>query len=88
VVLGHLAAGTKELKSDVMADRQCATAMYLIDMFALRVGNEKDTDNEAETVGCCSLKFEHITLREPDRVIFDFLGKDSIRFDNEFPVKR
>ncbi|KAK3695071.1 hypothetical protein B0T22DRAFT_368247 [Podospora appendiculata] len=79
---------TKELKSEVMADRQRATAMYLIDKFALRAGNEKDTDNEAETVGCCSLKFEHVTLREPNTVIFDFLGKDSIRFYNEFSVDR
>ncbi|KAK1752383.1 hypothetical protein QBC47DRAFT_305312 [Echria macrotheca] len=77
---------TRELKSDVMADRQRATAMYLIDRFALRAGNEKDTDNEAETVGCCSLKFEHITLQHPDTVIFDFLGKDSIRFYNEVKV--
>ncbi|KAK0731644.1 hypothetical protein B0H67DRAFT_81436 [Lasiosphaeris hirsuta] len=79
---------TKELRSEVMADRQRATAMYLIDKFALRAGNEKDTDNEAETVGCCSLKFEHVTLEDPDKVIFDFLGKDSIRFYNEFKVDR
>ncbi|KAK0617958.1 hypothetical protein B0T17DRAFT_591888 [Bombardia bombarda] len=79
---------TKELKSEVMADRQRATAMYLIDRFALRAGNEKDTDNEAETVGCCSLKFEHVTLQEPNTVIFDFLGKDSIRFYNEVTVER
>ena len=59
--------------------------MYLIDKFALRAGNEKN-DDEADTVGCCSLKFEHVTLRPPDTVIFDFLGKDSIRFYNEFPV--
>jgi len=79
---------TRDLKSDVMADRQRATAMYLIDEFALRAGNEKDTENEAETVGCCSLKYEHITLQEPDTVIFDFLGKDSIRFYNECKVDR
>lgn len=79
---------TKDLKSEVMADRQRATAMYLIDKFALRAGNEKDTENEAETVGCCSLKYEHVTLREPNTVIFDFLGKDSIRFYNEFTVDR
>jgi len=41
---------------------------------ALRAGNEKDTDEEADTVGCCSLRVEHITLREPNTVIFDFLG--------------
>lgn len=72
---------TKDLKSEVMADRQRATAMYLIDKLALRAGNEKDTENEADTVGCCSLKYEHITLQPPDQVTFDFLGKDSIRYN-------
>ncbi|KAI3323533.1 eukaryotic DNA topoisomerase I [Xylariaceae sp. AK1471] len=78
----------RDLKADSMADRQRATAVYLIDKFALRAGNEKDAENEAETVGCCSLKFEHITLREPNIVIFDFLGKDSIRFYDEVNVDR
>lgn len=75
----------KELKDELMANRQRATAMYLIDRFALRAGNEKG-DDEAETVGCCSLKFEHVTLRPPNTVIFDFLGKDSIRFYDEVEV--
>lgn len=75
----------KDLKSELMADRQKATAMYLIDQFALRAGNEKGED-EADTVGCCSLKYEHITLRAPATVVFDFLGKDSIRFHEEFEV--
>ncbi|KAF2482247.1 hypothetical protein BDY17DRAFT_310774 [Neohortaea acidophila] len=75
----------KELKSETMAERQRATAVYLIDQFALRAGNEKGED-EADTVGCCSLKMEHVTLRPPDTVIFDFLGKDSIRFYDEVQV--
>ncbi|KAL9612585.1 MAG: hypothetical protein Q9167_002836 [Letrouitia subvulpina] len=70
---------TLELKDEVMANRQRATAVYLIDKFALRAGNEKG-DDEADTVGCCSLKFEHVTLKPPNEIIFDFLGKDSIRF--------
>ncbi|KAI1815374.1 eukaryotic DNA topoisomerase I [Poronia punctata] len=78
----------RDLKAESMADRQRATAVYLIDKFALRAGNEKDAENEAETVGCCSLKYEHITLREPNIVIFDFLGKDSIRFYDEVNVDR
>jgi DNA topoisomerase-1 len=51
---------------------------------ALRVGNEKDED-EADTVGCCSLRVEHIKLYDKIESIgeniveFDFLGKDSIR---------
>ncbi|KAI0428787.1 eukaryotic DNA topoisomerase I [Xylaria sp. FL1042] len=77
-----------DLKAQSMADRQRATAVYLIDKFALRAGNEKDAENEAETVGCCSLKFEHVTLREPNIVIFDFLGKDSIRYYDEVAVDR
>ncbi|KAF2164172.1 hypothetical protein M409DRAFT_25518 [Zasmidium cellare ATCC 36951] len=75
----------KELKSEVMAERQRATAVYLIDRFALRAGNEKG-DDEADTVGCCSLKFENVTLSPPNKVLFDFLGKDSIRFCDEVEV--
>ena len=77
---------TKDLHAELMADRQRATAVYLIDKFALRAGNEKDAENEAETVGCCSLKYEHVTLKPPNTVVFDFLGKDSIRFYDEVTV--
>ncbi|EME43890.1 hypothetical protein DOTSEDRAFT_71635 [Dothistroma septosporum NZE10] len=76
---------TKELKSEIMAERQRATAVYLIDQFALRAGNEK-SDDEADTVGCCSLKYENVTLKPPNKIIFDFLGKDSIRFYDEVEV--
>ncbi|KAG0137501.1 hypothetical protein HOY82DRAFT_666976 [Tuber indicum] len=76
---------TRDLKSELMADRQRATAMYLIDKLALRAGNEK-SDDEADTVGCCSLRYEHITLEPPNIVVFDFLGKDSIRFYQKTPV--
>lgn len=75
----------KALKSELMVERQKATAVYLIDQFALRAGNEKGED-EAETVGCCSLKYENVTLKPPNTVVFDFLGKDSIRFYDEVSV--
>ena len=35
--------------------------MYFIDKLALRAGNEKDPDEAADTVGCCSLRVEHIS---------------------------
>lgn len=59
---------------------------------ALRAGNEKDED-QADTVGCCSLRFEHLTLHEHKDgkdyvVVFDFLGKDSIRYYNEVSVEK
>lgn len=59
--------------------------MYFIDKLALRAGNEKGED-EADTVGCCSLRCEHVTLESPNFIIFDFLGKDSIRYYNRVPV--
>ncbi|KAK1218490.1 DNA topoisomerase 1 [Marasmius sp. AFHP31] len=76
---------TADLKSKVMAERQRATAMYFIDKLALRAGNEKGED-EADTVGCCSLRCEHVTLEPPNFIIFDFLGKDSIRYYNRVTV--
>ncbi|KAJ2343315.1 DNA topoisomerase 1, partial [Coemansia sp. RSA 2618] len=77
----------KELKSSVMAERQRATALYLIDRFALRAGNEKG-DDEADTVGCCSLRCEHVKMEAPNIVHFDFLGKDSIRYQRTTEVDK
>ena len=48
--------------------------------------NEKDTEEEADTVGCCSLRVEHLAFDEPNLVTFDFLGKDSMRYYNTVPV--
>ncbi|XP_022820353.1 DNA topoisomerase I, mitochondrial [Spodoptera litura] len=79
-------------KAKEMRVRQRAVALYFIDKLALRAGNEKD-DDQADTVGCCSLRVEHIALhKEKDGkeyvVVFDFLGKDSIRYYNEVPVEK
>ncbi|XP_063902720.1 DNA topoisomerase 1 isoform X3 [Zophobas morio] len=79
-------------KSKEMRIRQRAVALYFIDKLALRAGNEKDED-QADTVGCCSLRVEHISLHEEKDgkeyvVVFDFLGKDSIRYYNEVPVEK
>lgn len=79
-------------KAKEMRVRQRAVALYFIDRLALRAGNEKD-DDQADTVGCCSLRIEHIELhKEKDGkeyvVVFDFLGKDSIRYYNEVPVEK
>jgi len=71
---------------------QRSTALYLIDKLALRVGGEKDTEEEADTVGCCSLRQEHVTFIEEEApegsdekpkyiVHFKFLGKDSIEYN-------
>ncbi|CAI5526735.1 unnamed protein product [Closterium sp. Naga37s-1] len=77
---------TKHFTSKDDQIRQVAVATYLIDRLALRAGNEKD-DDEADTVGCCSLKVEHVTLVPPSSLQFDFLGKDSIRYFNTVEVE-
>jgi len=81
-----------DLKSKEMRIRQRAVALYFIDKLALRAGNEKDEDS-ADTVGCCSLRVEHITQHAEKNglknvVEFDFLGKDSIRYHNEVDVEK
>ncbi|CAJ1057227.1 DNA topoisomerase I%2C mitochondrial isoform X1 [Xyrichtys novacula] len=83
----------QDLKSKEMVNRQRAVALYFIDKLALRAGNEKEEGETADTVGCCSLRVEHITLHEELEgnqcvVEFDFLGKDSIRYYNKVPVIR
>ena len=66
--------------------RQLATAMWIIDKLALRVGGEKGED-EADTVGCCSLRVEHLKFappgpdgERPPEIELEFLGKDSMLF--------
>nr|XP_046250643.1 DNA topoisomerase I, mitochondrial [Scatophagus argus] len=81
----------RDLKSKQMNTRQRAVALYFIDKLALRAGNEKEEGETADTVGCCSLRVEHITLHSQldgnECVVeFDFLGKDSIRYYNKVPV--
>eukprot|EP00434_Breviolum_minutum_P033859 symbB.v1.2.029958.t1/scaffold3328.1/size58959/3 len=78
----------KMMKSKKILERQMATATYFIDKLALRVGGEKDTEEEADTVGCCSLRVEHLTLTEPLTIHLDFLGKDSIRYSNSVEVTK
>jgi len=76
------AANIKNLNSKDIHIAQLATALYFIDKLALRVGNEKGED-EADTVGVTSLRYEHIILK-PDLIVkLDFLGKDSVRYVNE-----
>lgn len=77
---------TKGLKSKDIVKRQMACATYLIDRLALRAGHEKDED-EADTVGCCTLKVSNVEMLDVEedgkhKVRFDFLGKDSIRYEN------
>mmetsp|Transcript_40632 Transcript_40632/g.45395 ORF Transcript_40632/g.45395 Transcript_40632/m.45395 type:complete len:789 (-) Transcript_40632:142-2508(-) len=75
-----------DLKSKDNEVKQLATATWVIDRLALRVGGEKDTDEEADTVGCCSLRVEHLHFDPNEEganskeIELEFLGKDSMLF--------
>ena len=64
--------------------RRISTVCWLIYRTAMRVGDEKDPE-EADTVGATTLRKEHVTLTS-DSIKFDFLGKDSVRWQETVPA--
>ena len=75
-----------------VVEQQIAVAIYLMDVLALRAGHEKDED-EADTVGCCNLKamnVEPLPVGEDGKhqIKLDFLGKDSMRYENTMDVEK
>src|SRR5713101_1951580 len=74
----------KSLVSPDVKVRKLATVAYLIDNLAMRVGDEKEED-EADTVGASTLRVEHLKFL-PNGVEFDFLGKDSVRWEKVLRV--
>eukprot|EP00775_Hariotina_reticulata_P011328 gene11328-11478_t len=91
---------TRDWDSTDLCKKQMAVAVYFLDKLALRAGHEKDED-EADTVGCCTLKaaacwgvacnaLHACLLADMLRLTmfaFDFLGKDSIRYENTVDVE-
>ena len=65
--------------------KQLGTVLWLIDHYGIRVGGEKGAD-ETDTVGATTLRVEHVKLEAPKYVMFDFLGKDGVRFAKKLDV--
>jgi DNA topoisomerase-1 len=74
----------KNLEAKDETKRKVATVCWLILKPNMRVGDEKDPD-EADTVGAITLRSEHIKI-EGDTLHFDFLGKDSVRWEKSLPA--
>lgn len=70
------------LDADDTTVRKIATVCYLVDALKLRVGDEKDPD-EADTIGATTLRSEHIAFRKSGLVVFDFLGKDAVKWQKQ-----
>jgi len=69
----------ENLASEDPIRRKTATVTYLIDHCKFRVGDEKDVEEEAATIGASTLKPGHVKFNGDGTVTFDFLGKDSVR---------
>jgi DNA topoisomerase I len=72
----------KNLDSNDEKKRKVATVCYLIDAVNMRVGDEKDED-EADTVGATTLTKDNIIVKDGGIVNFNFLGKDSVKWDKD-----
>jgi DNA topoisomerase-1 len=76
------------LNSNDINQKKIATVCYLIFKLAMRVGDEKDSE-EADTVGASTLRVEHIKLPERNGkqlIEFNFLGKDSVPWQKTLEV--
>jgi DNA topoisomerase-1 len=73
-----------DAKSKDVRNMQLGTVLFLIDNYGIRVGNERSED-EVDTVGASTLRVDHVKLKDK-KLVFDFLGKDSIRFYKEMDV--
>lgn len=75
----------ENLDSEDITRRKLATTCYLIDVLNLRVGDEKEKD-EADTVGATTLRPQHIKIMPGGLIEFDFIGKDSVRWQKTVPL--
>jgi DNA topoisomerase IB len=69
----------KAVASSNLEQRQLGTVVYLVDNYGIRIGGPND-DSTADTFGASTLLVEHVKLKMPDKVTFEFLGKDSILY--------
>jgi DNA topoisomerase-1 len=76
---------TKGMNSRDPKVSRIATVCYIIYRTSMRVGDEKDPD-EADTVGATTLRKEHVKI-EDNKINFDFLGKDSVRWEETIPAE-
>jgi DNA topoisomerase-1 len=82
----HIAKVNEDnMKSDNDKIKQTATALFFVDKLALRVGGEASSDiNDA--VGVTTLQVSNIDLHGGNTLTLNFLGKDSIPYENTIIV--
>jgi DNA topoisomerase-1 len=79
---------TEDLKAEDSTTRELATAVYLLDILAIRPGTEKDETKEAGTLGLTTLKCDNVKFLSNNKITIDFIGKSSIQFVKTFSVSK
>lgn len=79
---------TEDLKSEDFSTKELATAVYLLDILAIRPGTEKDETKEAGTLGLTTLKCDNVKFLGNNKITIDFIGKSSIQFVKTFSVSK
>lgn len=77
---------TRDLKSTNISTKQLATAVYLLDVLAIRPGVDKDESKEADTLGLTTLKCGNVKFFPDNQIEINFIGKSSIEFKKTFDV--
>jgi len=62
-----------------------AMVVYLVQLTGCRIGNDKDLEVVADTVGVSTLRKEHISLKG-NMLTLEFFGKDSVMYKNTIEV--
>lgn len=75
------------IHSENEVEKQTAMVLYLVLKLGIRIGNEKDLDVMADTVGASTLRKENIKVVD-DTLILDFIGKDSIKDHRELELDK
>lgn len=89
----YIPAIEKEIINQMLSARdttrkKVATVCYLINKLAMRVGDEKDTD-ETDTIGASTLRVEHLRfpkINDKVQIEFNFLGKDSVPWQKTLEI--
>ena len=76
-----------QITSSNIVERQLGTVAYMVDHHGIRIGGPND-DSTADTFGATTLLVEHASTRSPNKVLLEFLGKDSILFKQTMTVPR
>ena len=74
-----------DMHSELMAERQRGVLVYLIDKLALRSSSDEEFKQASKNFNWCSLKYENVTLEEPQTVVLD-LGNHTIALGVESQV--